>query len=507
MKLAELIDLENQILEDNKLDPSELRKRDRAIGIEFDSQKLDRKQLFLAWLGRVQKPDDSSLGKRVESVYGWLKVALVIAGLLFGAAAASATLAFDGTNPVNVVHFLAVFVGLQTLFLLIFLLTQLPPVLVRFLPGHGGLSNLVRALGFLLGKGLERLFSHLPAEKARTLQHDLNRLKLRQKIYQKIERWLLASLTQRFGVAFNVGALAVCLYLIIFSDLAFAWNTTLRIQSATFHTIVETISTPWAALLPHAVPSPELVEISRYFRIEGQYQVAGETARSLNPEAVGGWWAFLVLSLATYGLLPRLVTFAITLFKYRSSLRHAPLDAAEFEALYDRLTTPIIETRAPVPESDLIEHHASTLANIDIPPSGKTCSVVLWGEMAIDNKRAEETALQRFGWTCERVLPAGGFDARLDEQVCAALTADKKDRSPVLVLVESWEVPNKSVLHFLKKLRLGSDPKRPLLIGLVNTGGNGAVLPPEKDDWQNWREVLAELSDPYLRVETMAVTA
>ena len=42
MRLAELIDLENRFIEDSRLDPARLRKRDRTIGIELESQNLDR---------------------------------------------------------------------------------------------------------------------------------------------------------------------------------------------------------------------------------------------------------------------------------------------------------------------------------------------------------------------------------------------------------------------------------------------------------------------------------
>ncbi|MFQ5632580.1 MAG: DUF2868 domain-containing protein [bacterium] len=505
MKLAEIIDLENQLLDDKNLDPVALRKRDRAIGKQLEGQRLDRKQLFLAWLKSMHKRVEPSLGERVESIYSWLKITLIAVGLAAGASTASATLAFDGTNPVNVVHFLAVFVGLQMLLLLFFLLAILPRLFTKFIPGQGGLLKLIRAIGFLLGKGIDRLFSHLPPEKTRTLHSDLGRIRLRHQLYRNIERWLLISLTQRFGVAFNFGAMVVCLYLIVFSDLAFAWNTTLQIQSETFHRIVSSLSTPWAAVFADAVPSQELVEVSRYFRIEGQYRVAGEAARSANPEAVGGWWPFLILSLICYGLLPRLVTFFIATFKYRLTLKTIPLDTAEFDALYDRLTTPIIETRSLEPEAEFGEKQKLEFPLSQVQSTGKTCSIVRWGEIALDGDGAEKMAMQRFGWLCERVLPAGGFDAREDDKTFAVLTANKKDLSPVLVLVESWEAPNKSVLHFLERLRQGNDPKRPLLIGLVDTGGNSALRPPEDEDWRNWQETLANLGDPYLRLESMVV--
>ena len=45
-------------------------------------------------------------------------------------------------------------------------------------------------------------------------------------LYADVERWMLFALTQRFGLWFNLCALATCLVLVIFTDLAFSWSTT-----------------------------------------------------------------------------------------------------------------------------------------------------------------------------------------------------------------------------------------------------------------------------------------
>ena len=506
LRLAELINLENELIACRDADPQQLRKRDRAIGKKLEQAQASRAALFLAWLDELGPRQHSSLGERVVEAYRTMQILLLIVGVLAGASAASATLAFDGSSPVNVVHFLAVFVGMQTLFLLFFVISLLPNRIAKWIPGHGELLHLVRSLSYFAGKLAGRVAEQLPADKSSRWQQDWHALRLRHKLYQKVERWLLYGLTQRFSLAFNTGALVLCLYLIVFSDLAFAWNTTLQVSSQAFHEITTVIAAPWAAFSDQAVPSLELVELSRYFRIEGQYQIAGESARSSNPAAVGGWWPFLVLSLVTYGLLPRMLTFLLTRMKLNSLLKNVPLDSADCDALYDRLTTPIIETRAIEPEEPAVTAH-QPYAPVAVQAEVQTCDVVLWGEIALDRSRAELAVQQRFGWRCQNVLPAGGLDAQVDDETCSKLTKDGQEKQPILVLVESWEVPNKALLHFLQQLRSKSTPKRALLVGLINTEGNGLQHPPEREDWQTWRETLADLQDPYLRVETMVVTA
>ena len=52
-----------------------------------------------------------------------------------------------------------------------------------------------------------------------------------QTVYAGVERWLLTALTQRAALAFNVGALAATLYTVTVRALAFAWSTTLEIDT------------------------------------------------------------------------------------------------------------------------------------------------------------------------------------------------------------------------------------------------------------------------------------
>ena len=61
---------------------------------------------------------------------------------------------------------------------------------------------------------------------------------------------LLAVGNRRFGVLGGV------------TDVAFGWSTTLHFDATTFHAVAKALSTPWAWLFPHAVPSAQLVELA-----------------------------------------------------------------------------------------------------------------------------------------------------------------------------------------------------------------------------------------------------
>jgi len=329
---------------------------------------------------------------------------------------------------------------------------------------------------------------------------------MRHRLYSAVERWVLLGLTQRFGLAFNAGALAVCLYLITFSDLAFAWNTTLQVESVSFHKLLKAIAAPWVYIYPAGLPSLNLVEMIRYFRIEGQYQVPGAMGRTVDPVAVGGWWTFLVFSIIFYGLIPRLVALVFTQLKLSRTLHKLPLNTADYDALYDRLTVPRVEMHAPKPELEIRSEHIGEITGENIYPEKGPCLVVLWRDIALDPVAAVDLIKSRFNWDCKETLTAGGFDFSIDKNTYSQLTSDKQDKTPILVLVESWEVPDRSILHFLEAVRKSTLPERPLIIGLVNTERSGKAIQPDHDDWQSWRDILLKVEDPYLRIESMVLS-
>src|SRR6185503_4846300 len=146
-------------------------------------------------------------------------------------------------------------------------------------------------------------------------------------VYGAAERWRIMSLTQRTAFFFNVGALVTCLYLIAFTDLAFAWSTTLDVPASTMAKVLRAVASPWR-WLGSAVPTDELVSASRYFRMSEGY----------DPRALKDWWAFLLAALATYGLLPRFVLWQFASWRARAVRRALPLDHGDCQVAYERLT-------------------------------------------------------------------------------------------------------------------------------------------------------------------------
>jgi hypothetical protein len=492
MTLADLVDLEVQLARDRDEDPAALAERDRLLPRAAPGDPPAR--ALRRWLAalRAGQPAELWPGRRVAAAAGLLAGSLAVAGLALGWAAATALLRFDGPHPVNVLDYLLAFAGAQVVLLAALALSLLPPVRRAALPLLGGARALLGpALARLAGAGLS------PRRRAgwRALAH---RLRTRRALYARLEPRLLLRLTQAFAVAFQVGVLAATLRLVAFTDVPFAWSTTLAaVDAEAFARFARAVAAPWAWLWPEAVPSPALVEATRYSRLEGAYLRAGP-GRAADPALVGAWWPFLVAAVACYGLLPRLVTLGLAHAAARRVLARLPHDDAETAALARRLAAPAVETRAALPERPgPLLPEATQAALAAGAPAGRA-ALVLWRDVPGGPEVARAVAAA-VGAPVGAVIAAGG---REHEEGAIDWARAAADLDPVAVLAEAWEAPDAGALRLLRGLRAALGPGRRLVVLLAEVDGRGAHAP-SGADVRLWRDGLARLEDPWLAVEPL----
>ncbi len=489
--LSELVDLEAQLARDRDVPADALERRDRSLLGPAQAGRRQPGELLRAWLEGLRTRDPAALfpGRAVHRALRALETALTVAGLLLGWGAAAALFRYGGEDPVNVWDVLLVLVGVQVLLLVLLLAALILPLAglgTAFLgPVRAAVAAVYPRLAARLGRGAR-------AEEWRVLWH---RLRSRRSLYAEVEPWLLLGTTQVFAVAFNAGALLGCLRLVVFSDLAFAWSTTLvELDAGRFHALVSALAWPWSRLWPDAVPSLSLVEATRYSRLEGAYLGAGN-GRAADPALVGGWWRFLIAAIATYGLLPRLVALAAGRGRQAQLLARLPLDDAEVARVLRRLSEPHVETRALVPEAA-----APTAAWIPGPsraaaPGGR-CAVVLWRD--VPASPALRDALARHaGRELGPLLQAGGRDGGEAPTGAALDGAD-----PVLVVAEGFEAPDRAALRLVRDLRAALGPRRHVIVVLVELESD-RVGPAPEDELRIWRDGLARLEDPCVGVEPL----
>lgn len=118
--------------------------------------------------------------------------------------------------------------------------------------------------------------------------------------------WLWLQL-QWFWLMFGLGLLLCLGFLLLFTDLAFAWSSTL-LNAEQLQQLISLLSRPWADIWPQAVPSAELIAQTQYARIDNRPLTS--------PELFGLWWPFLLASTLVYNLLPRLLWSLWLGFRY-----------------------------------------------------------------------------------------------------------------------------------------------------------------------------------------------
>ena len=467
--------------ERNGLSESERRRLDREIGSQLP--EVTGFGLLRAWLAKAPGPALRGRIERVASSLRMLRWLLVSGGFFLGWLAAAALLSIEAHDGrINVVLCLALLV--------------LVPLGMLVLAGLGWILSLrpVRSgsgtsLGdWMRSAGLGRLVMRLVSPGVRSdLEVLLGRFSAQGRLYGRVQRGQLLVWSQILGLGFGLGSLAATLLFVVFTDLAFGWSTTLDVDAVAVHRALEFVARPWARLWPDASPSLDLVEATRFFRVE-----SGNHVHFVDPIVFGGWWPFLVMAIGIYSVLPRLVALIGLDYWLSRELRRAMLLTPGVDRLFDRLETPIVESRAEEAEGETGRVETGLVPLVDgrrwLAEQGEPMvSVVRWAESASDSAIAEA-----MGIGDGSVREAGGRRSLEDD--AAVIAESAASRRPVGVCVRAYEPPLLDLLDFLSSLRraLGSD--LPICVFLF-----------DGDDEQSdsWRRKLVTLGDPRLCVARM----
>jgi hypothetical protein len=481
--IAQLLDLSAQLDEDAGRPLEVLRRRDRALAGELVGPEDDGQRTVAAWLDRVRPPAPGGTAERAERAHRALSALLAAIGALVGAGAAAALYHYDGSHPVNVVRVLAVFVGIQLILLCATGVASLP---YRWRDAIPGVAALRDALGLLSPagwlRGLQRL---LPGPEREAAQRLLGMLGGQRRLYGDVEKWWLLSGSQWFGVAFNLGAIATALALVVFTDLAFAWSTTLTLSDRAFLGVVRVLALPWASLWPEAVPSAELVTATQYFRASGHHV----------PSHSGPWWRFLLACMLLYGLAPRVAFLALARWRLAVAVRRACRRLPGLAALRDRLESRLVETAAEGEEAPPREWPPVLLESESELAGGAACHAVAWSGFPIADAQAASRAL---GVEVLSLRPAGQGALETDALALRAL-AETPDDAPVLVLAKAWEPPVLELLDFVVDLRRALGEERAIVVAPLALQGDRLAAPPQRDAEQ-WCRAVDRLADPWTSV-------
>lgn len=491
---SDLIDLISAFRADDPTAYEEKKARDRNIGRTLRDLENSPPAQVRGWLAGVNITEFSRIGQHGAQLYHVLGLIMVVAGLATGWGLARAALHYDGTQPINVVDALGLLILPQLLLLLLWLLASMPVKV----PLVSSLQSALRLINpGKLARPLARLFSS-QSRQSLSMLWDTEQVAA----LTPVTRWLFSFWSQLFAFSFNIGVLAAAFYLISFSDLAFAWSTTLRLDSDTFHRFLSGFSWPWHTLVPEAVPSLELVENSRYFRLdEGSLGSNDHVAKT--PARLGEWWPFLIAAVICYGLLLRLTTLIISWIRLRHHLQQALVQLPGSVELLVRMNSPLVSTSALVSTSELDLEAVFTptsdrgIAQGMTPRATLECAVIDWAD-ATGPESEVERQLRETGIEAVRFYQAGGAQTTAADAEIIASLCDAQPKA-VALLVKSWEPPLLEFLDFLDALRRRCGEKIPLIVLLG--GADDGVSP---QDYETWRVTLRQLRDPKLQIEVLA---
>ncbi len=535
--IADLIDLEFFLNQDDGEDLDSLSARDRQIYTDLPSttQEAKPQKLLRAWLSSrqhalQQKDSEIALPGRTwqEMLCLFFGIAL-FSGLFSGGGLAFSFLSYSGREPVNVAAYFAAFVLVQAL---LFLLLA-GSAFFRRIQG----KNIIEAS--LLYRLLRRLFTGLlhkimAGVQKKTSQKVSAETRLKWSAYnssikQIRQRYGLVFLrpfflvVQVFGVCFNTGVLAATLFKVIGADLAFGWQSTLQVTPASVHQLMHWVALPWSWLPNTFIPSLHQIEGSRLVLKEGIYHLINADLTS--------WWPFLCLSVLCYGLLPRLILLIIVSSQQYRDLAMLDFQQGYFRQTLHRMRTPQLSTAArteprpygratPKPDTavtepaprfqDITQEKKTADPAGDSPQTFDPASplspiiALIPDELQADcsSNELEQQIRHRLGYALSQLLPFWTLEQSEEEELTALKKAMEQDKSrDVFVLLEAWQPPIEELFSWLSQLRQTIGPAPVIFLALIGKPRPETILTPvQPQHLQTWQLKTAALGDPGLQL-------
>lgn len=448
--LEDVVDLEAVLASDIKVSAAGAAAA-VAAAAGADALRVRRNGLR-AWLevarrtGAAGKP---SAGRRFSRAL-WL-VAL-IAGMVAAIAGISAVLGSldGGRGGINVTIFLAAFIGGQWLLLLAAVLAWL----LRRRAGEG--FSGVQALA---GRAARRIAGN-EAGWWRPLMESTARGAL---------LWRLARLAQGAGICFNLGIIAGLGGLVLLRHVGFFWETTTAVaMQGALESTVRILSLPWAAWWPEAVPDAETIAGSRWS--------PAQTDGGL-PPGPAAWWRFLLMSVAMWALLPRVILWLLAWSATNRALAKLDFQSRPHRQLWRDLTG---SRRLEIDEKPL-----DGVLVLDVGGSG------------VDRESLRPFLLRRL-----RVNPAAWLSVAVLDPGAEGEAEQALDVAPagVVLLAEGWALspPRMTALH--RQVRQTAGPQTPVKFLVANIGPDGRPEAPSADECREWERFADSLRDPAAEV-------
>lgn len=432
------------------------RAQNREDGLESEKLKHEPYRQLVWWMQKYRFRIQGDVSGQIEEMLGYLSWTIIIIMFFVGLGTGSALLEYGGGALVNIVSFFMVLVAFPLLLSLFSLLFLLRGLLLGVEPRRVPLP--VRALLDLFGKVSQGM-----KERLNTLYR-----------HEKILSALGVTFLQYGSIALSVGALSALMIVITTQDIAFGWNTTLDITAKQLHQIVVYIAFPWSTWLPDAVPSIELIDLSRHFRLGNEIP-----ARLIaQAKELGGWWQFLAMALLVWGVLVRVVLVSLARYRLGRLLRTTLLHRHDAVMLLTYMNEPFITTNASEEQGDAEVNRVDGVERMR--DGSKVESVIGWN---LDEETFKALLSAKHILATSHFLAGGKNSIDEDDAIIA------KAGHSITILVKAWEPPLREFLDFISDLAVRKD----VTLSVYPVGEIERNAPARSSDIAIWKQKIASL--------------
>lgn len=521
--IKDLIDLEYFLQrdegEEDESAQKSLLKRDRDIYLN-KILPLEKEEAstpgsaIRAWLEQrkiMEKSDTETMGvlpgEAFDEVYRLMGFGFMIVGLLSGAGLAFSFLNYRGTEPLNISYYLALFVLIQCLALLLLMGIALARKVGRSPFRSSIIYTLISGLmTTLIMKIKHRTLKTLTGSKRGGFEAVMGMVRGKGQVYGSLFYRPVFILAQIFGVGFNLGVLGATLMKVLGSDVAFGWQSTVQFSAQTVFKLVQAIALPWSWLVPSDFAYPT------FYQVEGSHMVLKDGIYHLATKDLVSWWPFLCFAVLTYGLLPRLILLVMGIMVQKRALSRIDFRHRACERLLYRMRTPLVSTggRSVSPEAIQRDDAKAPEGMASDPQDvlrGKGMVALIPDDIfeAFTDDELESVISKTFGYPIQRRLRFGE-DEEGDKRVLHELSSMKKEDAAtnLLILQEGWQPPIRENLLFIQDLRMASGETSMIWVGLIGRPKQGMIFTQVKEEeWDIWHQKLKALGDPYLGLERL----
>ncbi|NIP92985.1 MAG: DUF2868 domain-containing protein [Akkermansiaceae bacterium] len=279
--------------------------------------------------------------------------------------------------------------------------------------------------------------------------------------YGSVLSWRVARLTQGVAIFFNLGLLAGLYGCLLFLSVRFYWESTFEGKGWGLVNLMEAMALPWSWAGVAEPPGRDQIE----------YSVLGKIW--IEKPEVEMMWSFLLMSVAFYGLLPRLLLWSLCGYRESRALATLDFQAPRHRELWRGLTK--------------VER---TLAS-EGPADGAVLLDV--GGTEVSGERVREFLLREL-----RVNPQARYTAAVldEEREEEALEAIREAELGVVFLVEGWALSPKQMRVLHERVRAVGGVDVPVNFLVLGELRDGEPSSPARDEWEQWKAFVDSLRDP-----------